>query len=311
VCTGIEQSKVCELMTTGYLAQTETPETEPETSLSSIVESIDTSSLGWADYLQAVVILIAAIVIGRIARALTKRLVARTRTDEFLGDLIGRIAGYVIVSFGFVYSLESLDIAVAPILGALGIVGIALAFALQDILENFVAGIILQLRRPFKSGDEILSGDYEGTVLEIDARTVKIRTPDGETIKLPSASVIKNPIVNHHQHGRRRSTVDVGVAYGTDLDVATDAIMSALAGVSGVLKAPAPEVIVNEFGSSSIDLVVRYWHQPSIASQWATRDRATRAISAAFREHTIEIPFPQRVLHSSDPSGSNLGPTTK
>ena len=291
------------------IVRTPTPEDD---SIDTIVRTVQDGELGAWDFAIAGIMFAVGILIALVLRSLVTRFLhKRSRVDPALAALLGRVLSYVVIIVALVYALESLGLNLGLVVGGLGIAGIALAFALQDILENFVAGIILQLRRPFKSGDEILSGDYEGTVLEIDARTVKIRTPDGETIKLPSASVIKNPIVNHHQHGRRRSTVDVGVAYGTDLDVATDAIMSALAGVSGVLKAPAPEVIVNEFGSSSIDLVVRYWHQPSIASQWATRDRATRAISAAFREHTIEIPFPQRVLHSSDPSGSNLGPTTK
>jgi small conductance mechanosensitive channel len=139
-----------------------------------------------------------------LARLVVKWLVSRSRTDDFLGDLIGRILSYVIVTFGLAYALDVFGIAIAPILGALGIAGIALAFALQDILENFVAGVILQARRPFS--------DQEGSVVSIDACTITLHTPDGETVKVPSALVIKNSIVNHTQIGRRRTTVDVGVA---------------------------------------------------------------------------------------------------
>lgn len=280
------------------LAQTESPD------LSTLTEAIDTSDLGPWDYGRSAIIFVASIVLGRTARFVIKRVLSRTRTDDFLGDLIGRIVSYLVIAFGFVYSLEALDIAVAPVLGALGIVGIALAFALQDILENFVAGIILQLRRPFTAGDEIESEDHEGRVIEIDARTVTIRTPDGETVRLPSAAVIKNPIINHTQNGRRRTTLMVGVAYGTDLDHAAQVALDAATAVDGVLDTPLTEVYVEGFGDSSVDLAVRFWHPPSIAAAWRVRDDVARSVARGFEANGIEIPFPQRVVHTAAPKAA-------
>lgn len=250
------------------------------------------------DYATAAIIFVVAVVVARIVRIVIKRLVGRSSADDFLGDLFGRIANYLIIATGLIYSLDSLGIAVAPILGALGIAGIALAFALQDILENFVAGIILQLRRPFTGGDEIETAGHEGTIVSVDARTVTILTPDGETVRVPSAQVIKNPIINHTQNGRRRTTVDVGVAYGTDLTVAAQAAADAAATVDGVLADPPPEALVHTFGASSIDIAVRYWHEPSIATHWMTRHDVSHAIAGAFADEGIEIPFPQRVVHA-------------
>lgn len=272
---------------------------QDDSDLSTITEAIDTSALSWWDYLTAVIILVSAVILGRVIRMVTKRLLVRAKTDDFLGDLIGRIFGYVVVAIGLVYALESLGVAVTPVLGALGIVGFAVAFALQDILENFVAGIILQLGRPFTAGDEIIAADHEGTVLEIDARTVTIRTPDGETVRLPSSEVIKNPLVNHTQLGRRRTTLDVGVAYDSDLDRAAQVALDAATTVDGVLETPGPEVFVHTFGGSSIDLAVKFWHDPSIASHWRVRDEVARSVAKAFDRHGIEIPFPQRVLHTT------------
>lgn len=272
---------------------------QPTPDFESLGSAIDTSGLRLWDYVTAVAILLCAVLIGRLIRFLLKRITARAGADEFLGDLIGRLIGYVIVSFGFVYSLDSLSIAVAPVLGALGIVGFALAFALQDILENFVAGILLQLRRPFKPGDEIVSVEHEGRVLRIDARTVTVLTPEGETVQLPSAEVIKHPIVNHTHHGRRRTTLEVGVSYETDLDVAAKIARTAAASVAGVLASPPPQALVHNFGESSIDLAIRYWHAPSISDHWAIRDHVARAVASAFRSHQIEIPLPQRVLHTT------------
>lgn len=283
--------QIAQIAQIAQLAQTESPD------LGSLSEAINTSELGPWDYGRAAIILVASIVLGRAARFVIKRVLSRTRTDDFLGDLIGRIVSYLVVAFGFVYALEALDIAVAPVLGALGIVGIALAFALQDILENFVAGVILQLRRPFTAGDEIASEDHEGRVIAIDARTVTIRTPDGEIVQLPSSAVIKNAIVNHTQNGRRRTTLMVGVAYGTDLDHATRVAREAATSADGVLETPGVQVYVEGFGDSSVDLAVRFWHPPSMAAAWSVRDDVARAVARGFAANDIEIPFPQRVVH--------------
>ncbi len=204
--------------------------------------------------------------------------------------------GYLIVAIGLIYALEGLGIAIAPLLGALGIASIAIAFALEDILENVVAGIILQLRRPFTSGDEIESGDHEGTVTSVDARTVTVRTPDGETIRLPIAGVIKNPIINHTENGRRRTTIDVGVAYATDLNRAEQVAVDAASRIEGVFTDPPPEALVHTFGDSSIDIPVRFWHEPSIATHWRLRDAVARSVAQAFAENYITIPFPQRMV---------------
>ncbi len=192
----------------------------PDDPVSDLAEAIQATNIGPWDYVIAAAIFLGSLLVARLVRWAIERAIARTRTDDFLGNLFGRIGAYIVATFGLIYALDWLEVAIGPLLGALGIAGIALAFALQDILENFVAGIILQVRRPFTTGDEIESLGYEGTVTAVDARSVTIRTPDGETVRLPSASVIKDPIINHTTHGLRRTTVDVGVAYGTDLALA-------------------------------------------------------------------------------------------
>lgn len=268
-----------------------------EPDLSRLSDAIAQRGLDAWDYVIALAILVVALIAGRVLRVAVRRLVDRSRADNLLGDLVGRIANYLVVIFGFVYALDQLGISLGPILGALGIVGVALAFAFQDILENFVAGIILQLQRPFASGDEIVVAEHEGRILSVEARAITIETPDGETVLIPSAEVIKNPIVNHTTRGRRRTTLEVGVAYDTDLGAATAVARDALDDVDGVLASPAPEVLIVRFGASSIDLAVRYWHRPSIADMWQTRHEVALAVATAFEAAGITIPFPQRVLH--------------
>ena len=264
-----------------------------------LAEAFDGGGLdGWS-WATAGLVFVAGLVLARLlAWSITR--VLRQRVDQALAALIGRLVGYVVVVVALVYSLESLGVAIGPLLGALGIVGIALAFAFRDILENFIAGIMLQLQRPFRYGDEIALNDYEGTVRDVGTRLVTVTTPDGETVKIPASTVIKSDINNYTEHGLRRTTLRVGVAYGTDLANARDVLRSATSAADGVAASPDPEVLLDGFGESSIDFVVRFWHPPTIADHWRTKSAVAFAVDAALREAGITVPFPQRTLWFPD-----------
>lgn len=249
------------------------------------------------DWLVAGAIFVGGIVVARIISGLLQRLLNRTPTSEHAARLVGRFVAYFVVVFAFVYALNSVNVPIAPLLGALGLVGIALAFAFQDILENFIAGLGMQLRRPLRPGDEVMTNEVEGVVRDITLRTVQITTFDGETVYLPNAMVWKNPIVNATARPTRRTTLMVGVAYDTDLDHAKAELERAAAAAEGVLADPAPAARVLEFGESSVDFAVHFWHRPQMAQVWSVRDEVARSIKRRLDEAGIEIPFPQRVLH--------------
>ncbi len=253
---------------------------------------------GW-DWVQAGIIVVAAFVASRLLKMVAVRLIGR-RTDAAVADLIARLLAYTVAVFGLIYALEQVGVRIGPLLGALGIIGIAVAFALRDILENFVAGLLLQFRRPFSYGDQIVSGDVEGTVQSIDARSVTVLTPDGETVHIPSSQVITDAITNHTAQGARRTTIPLGVAYGTDLRAAQSALLDAVRGVDRVQVDPEPEVLLTGFGDSSIDFVVRFWHEPTIAGHWNARSDVAFALDQACRDNDITIPFPQRVVWMND-----------
>jgi small-conductance mechanosensitive channel len=280
------------------------PHQTAETDIDELTSALTNSELDAFDFATAAVILVAALILTRAARFGIGRLVGRKGNNTFLSDLLGRLVSYLVLAFGLVYALDELGVSVGPLLGALGIAGLVLAFALQNIVENFVAGLIVQVSRPFSPNDEITSGDCSGTVVSVDARTITIHTPDGETVKIPSAELIKNPITNHTLFGQRRSTVEVGVAYGTDLERARQVVSDALATVGAVDRRPAPEVLASQFGESSIDLLVLYWHSPKIAEELQARSDVILAIDRAFAANDITIPFPQRTVHfPSTPAG--------
>jgi small-conductance mechanosensitive channel len=276
-----------------------------------IVEAFRTEGLTALDFSIGIGIFIGSIVVSRVVKYVLQRTLDR-RLDTALAVLIARLFGYLVMVIGLVYSLESLGVAVGPVLGALGIAGIALAFAFQDILENFIAGILLQLKRPFTYGDQVQINDYEGVVREIDSRLVTILTPDGETVMIPSATVIKAEINNYTNHGLRRTSLPVGVAYGTDLRRAGAVLLDAAASVPEALEQPPAEVFLEGFGDSSIDFVVRFWHEPTIAGFWKARSEVAYAIDEALKAADITIPFPQRVLHfgGSSPESAEADPSS-
>jgi small conductance mechanosensitive channel len=242
-------------------------------------------------------IFVAAIVLARLIRAVTARLVGGDESEMGVAQVVGRMVGYVVLAAGLIWSLDTLEVRLAPLLGALGIGGLAVAFAAQSILENFFSSIVLRTRHPFRRGDQITTGDLEGTVQEVNFRTVVLRTYDGERVLVPCSQVLSNPILNHTAYGRRRTTLEVGVAYGTDLRKAQHVLLEAARGVEGVLDSPRePEAWVQEFGESSIDFAVRFWHAPDIATEWRVRSGVAMAVNDALAEAGIEIPFPQRTL---------------
>ncbi|MDP8955263.1 MAG: mechanosensitive ion channel family protein, partial [Actinomycetota bacterium] len=252
--------------------------------------------LSATDWITAAVILIGAIVLSRVVKALTAHVVERGEGAGKAAQLVGRVVGALVVVGGFVYALQVLGVRLGPLLGALGIGGLALAFAAQSILENLFASVLLQSRRPFRLGDQIATNEIEGTVEDVNFRTVILRTYDGEKVLIPCSQVLNAPITNFTARGTRRTTLDVGVAYGTDLDTAQQVLLRAAASVEGVRPQPVPEAWVEQFGESSIDFALRWWHLPDIATTWRVRSGVAMAVKAAFDEAGIEIPFPQRTL---------------
>ncbi len=233
-----------------------------------------------------------------MVKALTARVVERDE-DVSAGraaQFVGRVVGGVVAVGGFVYALQVLGVRLGPLLGALGLGGLALAFAAQAILSNVFASVLLQARRPFRTGDQISTNDIEGTVEEVNLRTVVLRTYDGERVLVPCAEVLGAPIYNFTAHKARRTTIGVGVAYGSDLATAQRVLLEAMGSVEGVRPKPAPEAWVEAFGESSIDFAVRFWHAPDIATLWRVRSGVAMAVKSGLDAAGIQIPFPQRTL---------------
>ncbi len=255
------------------------------------------SGLGWQDWAIAAGTFIVGLIIARIVGSFVKRAVDKTPASDFVGVVLSRITVGIVGFLGFYFALQSLGVPLGPLVGALGIAGLALAFAFQDILENVIAGLLMLMRRPIGIGDEVATNDFEGIVKDVTLRAVELTTLDGKTVFIPNAMVWKSPVVNITMTPERRTTLEVGVAYDSDLDQVKQLLETAVPQVDGVLAEPPTRAMVYQFGASSIDFAIRYWHHSDTATTWRVRDEVARTVKRAFDEAGIEIPFPQRVVH--------------
>jgi len=249
-----------------------------------------------ADWIAAGVILAAGITGGYALRSVLNRALRRGDSERHAADVLARAACWAMVAAGLFWSLSVLGLRLGPLFGALGIGGLAVAFAAQSILANFLASIILQIRRPFRRGDQITTNDCEGVVEEVNFRTVRLRTYAGERVLVPCAEVLARPITNHTTLGLRRTTLEIGVGYDADLERVRRLLLAATGAADGVLEEPEPEVWVKEFDDSAVALAVRFWHAPDQATLWRVRSHVAVAVKKALDAAGIAIPFPQRVL---------------
>ena len=183
------------------------------------------------------------------------------------------------------------------IIATLGLGSVAVGFAFQDIFKNFLAGILILVQRPFRIDDQIVVGDYEGTVEQIDIRTTIIRTYTGERILMPNSEVLTSAVRVRTAYSKRRTDLAVGVDYNTSLAEAKQILQRTIERVEGVLNKPIPEIDLVGFGDSSIDLIVRYWTKPRQQQVRQVQTEAIMAIKSALDTASISIPYPIRTIY--------------
>ncbi|MBW4483330.1 MAG: mechanosensitive ion channel family protein [Tildeniella torsiva UHER 1998/13D] len=240
----------------------------------------------------------AAKVAQRVVGKMTQRLVP-SRSLQLLAVQVARIGTWVVgIIIAAVIAFP--DLRLGDIIGLLGLGSVAIGFAFQDIFKNFLAGILLLVEEPFRLGDQVVMGDYEGTVEAVKIRSTQLRTYTGELVEIPNAVVFTNPVRVLTAFRSRRTDLDIGVDYTTPLPLAQQTFLAVIARTDGVLSAPEPEVDVVGFGDSSIDFKVRYWTTPQIAEVRRVKSRVAIALKAACDEAGISIPYPIRTVHLFD-----------
>ncbi|REL33689.1 mechanosensitive ion channel family protein [Rhodohalobacter sp. SW132] len=257
----------------------------------------------------AIFVLILFYVLGRIARRAVSNLFSKVTDNKTITSLLETIIGISIVGIGVFIALSvlQLDGAVTSLLAGAGIIGLALGFAFQDIASNFISGVILSIRHPFGIGDIIQTNDFYGTVQKLNLRNTIMKTVTGQIVYLPNKKVFENPLENFTSTGLRRIDLSCGVSYGDDLEKAKQVAVEAIDKVDSVLSDKGIEFYYDEFGDSSINFKLRFWvtfvTNPDF---WSVRSEAIIALTKAFDENDIMIPFPIRTLDFGIRGGEKL-----
>lgn len=256
----------------------------------------------------AALIVIVAAVVARLARRGVRGVLSRTSSYEQVNHLLATIVYVVVLAVGTFVALGVIgaDKAVTSLLAGAGIIGLALGFAFQDLASNFIAGILLSIRRPFVEGDLIETGDYFGTVTEVNLRSTRLRTFQGQIAIIPNAKVFQDPVVNYST-GERRVDLRCGIAYGDDLEKAREVAIEAVRGLDGVDPDRPVDLYYEEFGDSSINFVLRYWLDFRKQTEFLdAQSEGIIAVKKAFDEHGLTIPFPIRTLDFGVVGGERL-----
>ncbi len=245
----------------------------------------------------AVIIFVVALYVGRLVFVSVRKTLIKRNVDPELSLLFARLSNWSIIIFGTVWALAQVNFDVTSFVAGLGIIGFTVGFALKDIAENFVAGILLLMQQPFNIGDAVVVADQGGVVEDIEIRSTTIRTWDGLLVIIPNASVYSNPITNYSRINKRRVSLTVGVSYDTDLDLADAIMLEVVDSLPGIKDDPEPFVVFNEFADSSINATVYFWIDTSEAGYFGTQDAVVKGIKVAFDREGISIPFPIQMVY--------------
>jgi small-conductance mechanosensitive channel len=237
-----------------------------------------------------------------VLEVLEKNLADKTKTkvDDIIFDLLNKLSGAVIYATAAILALDILGINVMPFIAGAGVAGIAIGFAAKDTLSNLIAGVLLIIDRPFEIGDRIevwsapAGSATWGDVIDIGLRATKIKTTDNIVIIIPNNEIMKRDIVNYTIISTMiRVRINIGVSYDADIEKAKDLIIGVAESLAWVSKEPPPQVVVKNFGESSVDLQLRVWIHDA-RKRMHTISSITDKVKEVFDKNGIEIPYPKR-----------------
>jgi len=274
-----------------------------ESALGKVTGWVETLVASLPEIFAALVILVFFVLLAKAARSTVDRVMRRVTDHGPLRGLSSNATYVAVLGAGVFVALGvlQLDTVLTSALAGVGIVGLALGFAFQDIAQNFVSGILITLRRPFTDGDLVETNDFFGTIEGVDLRATRIRTLQGQLVRVPNGSVYGSPIVNFSQARGRRIDLACGTSYGDDLQKAKRVALEAMKEVEGRDPSRDPELFFNEFGGSSINFVLCFWIEDTGQGAFlAAQSDAIMRLKAAFDANDVGIPFPIVTLDFSD-----------
>ncbi|KPL17967.1 MAG: mechanosensitive ion channel protein [candidate division Zixibacteria bacterium SM23_81] len=239
------------------------------------------------------------LIIGRIAagimRKVVRKILTRTNTDKSIVSFAGSLVYALVIVFVIIAVLQKFGVETASLVAVLGAATFAIGFALQGSLSNFAAGVMILLFRPYKIGDFIDAAGVAGSVKEIKLFTTILATPDNIKIIVPNSKIFGDTIKNITAYDTRKINLEVGIGYDSSIKKAIEVLEKLIKEDTRILSEPAHQIAVAALADSSVNLVVRPWVKKE--DYWSVYFDLTRKIKEAFDENSIEIPFPQRVVH--------------
>jgi small-conductance mechanosensitive channel len=241
------------------------------------------------------------LLIARLVRSTIQRTAARHDRHGTLPLALGRLTQAGIVILGFLVAAAAAFPAFSPanLISVLGVGGVAIGFAFKDIFQNFLAGILILVTRPFHVGDQIIVDEFEGTVEEIQTRATLLKTYDGRRVVIPNSCLYVNTVTVNTAFTTRRMHYDFGIGYGDDIEQAKQIVLQVLKDVEGVLPDPVADVIVVNLGEYSVVLRARWWSDSKKIDELVAQDRVLQEVKRRFKDAGIDLPYPTRqvLLH--------------
>lgn len=248
-------------------------------------------------------LVITAVVARKARRLLELYFLRRLPVEAGAQYAVASLTQYGLWVIGLLVGLKVLNINLTAIAVVAGALGVGIGFGLQNVVGNFVCGLVLLVERPIRVRDRITMEGVEGNVRAVNFRSTLIETNDNISVIVPNQEFINKKVINWSIGDPKvRIHVPVGVAYGSNLETVTRALLKVADEMDGVLKKPEPEVRFLEFGNSSLNMELLVWTVDP-AKHFLLRSRLNYAIDAAFRRDGVEVPFPQRDVHVRSASG--------
>ncbi len=237
-------------------------------------------------------------VTAKIRKWVVYKLLAKSKIDLGVRVAVGTIFRYIVLVIGFIVVLQTIGLDLSAITVLAGALGVGIGFGLQNITNNFVSGIIILFERPIKVGDRIEVGDVSGDVITISMRSTTIVTNDNISIIVPNSDFISSKVINwSHTDRNIRFNIPVGVSYNEDPETIRKLLLEVADENKGILGQPKPDVLFKEYADSALVFILRIWTREYINRPDVLKSQIYYAAFNKFKEHNIEIPFPQRDLH--------------
>ncbi len=238
----------------------------------------------------AIIIIVVGFALGRKGNTLVLALCEKRGLDVTLSRFFASCAKIAIIVSSFVIALPKLGIQITPFVAAIGALGLGAGLAVQGLLSNYGAGLSIILSRPFVVGDTIRLLGVWGIVKEVHLAFTMLTNEDGEIITIPNKHIVGEIIHNSHEDTVLELTI--GIAYGSNTELATQAIEKKLSELEGLSKTRPMQIGIEEFGDSSINIGIRCWVKTELYHE--LKFASNKAMLDALEEYDIAIPFPQR-----------------